>query len=135
MTWTVPISHIDSEGTWSDASNAYDENLATYSANAWTDRGDYLELLFSSVWSDKLRLKAGQLDPNNFTLEIEIDVYEELGEHWSSVTVGIVLNDVLTTLSFTAQFCSRVRIKSIQNNDIPTWLYELDVWSIAGFVG
>lgn len=85
--WLHPTSHNDPGGEWANETNAYDDNLATYSeraalaAGAWSD---YLELSRGLIVSGKLRyyytFNAAQ--PQN----IDIEAYYDGG--WQNVFTG-----------------------------------------------
>ena len=90
MTWVKPTGFVDSGGTWSSETSAYDNDTGTYAietidAVGW---GNYLELTHSAIDCDKVQIWSSY--QANMDV-VEVDVYYNSGWHSiysGSITVG-----------------------------------------------
>lgn len=87
LTWESPTSHTDAGGIWTDETNAYDQNDATFAYSA--SNANYLVLTPSStIVSDKLKVRA-----KHAAADVTLNVYIYHDGGWDSV----IAQDITTS--------------------------------------
>lgn len=133
--WVNPNSYTDGSGNWSNETNIYDDNTATYAEesvplNSW---GDYIVLTPSaSLFCCEFRYNAKE-DSN--IDEIDLDAY--YSGAWQNVYEGAIGGDnawVTKTLT-DVEYVEEVRIR-FHNDDLASaydaYLYEFDFGEAPG---
>lgn len=76
--WVSPSSHNDPDSVWTNEANAYDEDeLGTWATVLLLGEGSYLELNTTSIYSDRIRIRAATY----YTIggfsnpDIDVDIY------------------------------------------------------------
>jgi len=125
----TPTAHNDPSGQWSDETNAYDDNDATYAMDitAATSWSAFLELEHSPIYVDAIKAKADmQLGSTD---EIDVDVYV-VGSGWTDGYQGAYNNGNWDTFVLpTAQTISATRIRinnTFDGGNRDGYIYEVD---------
>lgn len=111
--WLPPTSHDDPDTVWTDETNAYDGNTATYAKTYTTDK--YLELYITETYCDRVRVFAKTISssdpPGETDPDIDIDVY--YGAAWHNIYSGSITKNTWVEKTIgSRQEVTGVRVKS-----------------------
>jgi len=133
MSWISPTGFVDSGSTWSQETNAYDEDTGTYTDSmivvaGWSDR---LELTHSAITCDKVQMWSST-QANIDLIEIDVD-YDSAWHNIYSGTPTVNAYVEYAIGSIESVTAMRVRYHSLKNSRAVR-VHEADFWEVVGGV-